>query len=225
MRGHADALVEARGARWRVRVDVQVAASLATLEQCAEDVPHQRRGDRSAAVGTARAERRNAASRRILLRLRPSEQVPGDERAVPREERELTVELRRLDEPVPELVERLLRLAPVVDEGLVVRVERGDDVNSGSSCSMRMPVGALGAGESPTWVPRRLSTRVGRVRATGSCVAPSGTPVPSRGAAMRSSRGDLPSRPGGSGRAAAPGIPLIPGALEDELASLGRAER
>ena len=50
--GHADALVEARGARQRVRVDVEVAASLAAVAQGAEDVPQQRLGDPSAGCAT-----------------------------------------------------------------------------------------------------------------------------------------------------------------------------
>ena len=79
MCGHANALVDARGARQRVRVDVEVAASLATVEQRAEDVPQQRRGDPFAAVGTTRAECRDVPARRVLLRVGPREQVPGDD--------------------------------------------------------------------------------------------------------------------------------------------------
>ena len=77
------------------------------------------------------------------------QQVPGDDRPVPSEERHLLVKPRRVDEPVPELFGRLLRLAPMVGEGFVVRVERGGHVELGVELVDAMPAGTSGAGRTP----------------------------------------------------------------------------
>ena len=95
---------------------MEVAASFATVEQRAEDVPQQRLGDPFAAVGTTRAECRDVTARRVLLRVGPCEQVAGNDRPVPREQRQLLVKPRRVDEPLPELFGRLPPLAPMVGE-------------------------------------------------------------------------------------------------------------